>query len=251
MENRRYLTLRQNWARSCRASRVACIGWQRKFKLACHPRGRRGGRCSTSTCQPREREDPGSTIRIRISRVALAAFLELRLRRRDHETGYPVSRLKKSHIFLAVFWVSVRSTLRQITPAPHPASPRKEAGRGDGSRSSPRMRPKCHLVGGCEGTTVRAPSPRLFAGRGAVRGRAISRPGSCDARFSTNSQTALKRCVDLIPGFADRVRGYDTCWVELAMTARITLSKNRIRVGSKFSRSGSLRHERALRPTSP
>jgi len=27
------------------------------------------------------------------------------------------------------------------------------------------MRPKCHLVGGREVKSVRAPSPRLFAGR--------------------------------------------------------------------------------------
>jgi hypothetical protein len=118
LENRRCLTLRQNWARSCRASRVACVrrrpitiefdwtemplpslrgalatkqsrgrvlrpldclaglaitggelarlflrvalvSWQRKFKLTHYPRSRCGGPCSTSTCQPREREDSG------------------------------------------------------------------------------------------------------------------------------------------------------------------------------------------------
>ena len=57
---------------------VALVSWQRKFKLTHYPRGRWGGPCSTSTCQPREREDPGFHDRIRISRVALAAFLELR-----------------------------------------------------------------------------------------------------------------------------------------------------------------------------
>jgi len=53
--------------------------------------------------------------------------------------------------------------------------PAKRRGEGTASRSSVRMRPKCHLVGGREVMSVRAPSPRLFAGRGAVRGRAISR----------------------------------------------------------------------------
>ena len=67
---------------------------------------------------------------------------------------------------------------------PHCISPREEAGRGDGMpQFSTNAPPKHPLVGDREGTTVRAPSPRLFAGRGEVRGVAISRPGSCDARF--------------------------------------------------------------------
>jgi hypothetical protein len=53
---------------------------------------------------------------------------------------------------------------------PHSISPRKEAGRGDGKPRFPTRRPKRHLVGGREDTTFRAPSPRLCAGRGEVRG---------------------------------------------------------------------------------
>jgi hypothetical protein len=55
------------------------------------------------------------------------------------------------------------------------ASRPKRRGEGTASRGSVRMRPTCHLVRGREVTSVRAPSQRLFAGRGAMRGLAIGR----------------------------------------------------------------------------
>ena len=47
---------------------------------------------------------------------------------------------------------------RLITHAPHPASPRKRRGEGTASRSSVRMRPKCHLVGGSASATIPEPT---------------------------------------------------------------------------------------------
>jgi hypothetical protein len=82
--------------------------------------------------------------------------------------------------------------------------PAKRRGEGTASRGSLRMRPKCHLVGGSEGTTVRAPSPRLFAGRGAVRGPGDWPPG-CKHNCSRRTK-AEKLCA-----YDSRVREDDTC----------------------------------------
>jgi hypothetical protein len=119
----------------------------------------------------------------------------------------PAFTAKEVARLFSVLSACTRSRSRLITHAPHPASPRKEAGRGDGSRSSLRMPPKCHLVGDREGTAVRAPSPRLFAGRGAARGGAISRLGSRESRFSPNPQAVSKRSVNPITAFAGMTRG--------------------------------------------
>ena len=55
--------------------------------------------------------------------------------------------------------------------------PAKKRGEGDGKPQF-FLRSRCHLVRRREVTAVRAPSTRLFAGRGAVRGLAIGRTAS-------------------------------------------------------------------------
>ena len=82
--------------------------------------------------------------------------------------------------------------------------PAKRRGEGTASRSSVRMRPKCHLVGGREVTSVRAPSPRLFAGRGAVRGLAIGRTAS---NTIAAAEPRLKKLCASIAASAGMTRG--------------------------------------------
>jgi hypothetical protein len=98
---------------------------------------------------------------------------------------------------------------RPITPAPHPASPREEAGRGDGK---PRFRTNAHLVGCREVKSVRAPSPRFFAGRDSVRAWVIGRAAS---NTIAAADPRLKICMHTIAAYAGiQSRGtYSRVWM--------------------------------------
>jgi hypothetical protein len=77
------------------------------------------------------------------------------------------------------------------------------------------MRPKCHPVGGSEGTAVRAPSPRLFAGRGAVRGRVIGRTASnTTAKYGVKMLVWYEQYCDVIEAIAreKQLKAWERRW---------------------------------------
>jgi hypothetical protein len=74
-------------------------------------------------------------------------------------------------------------------------SPQRGAER-DGKPQFCKKARECHLVGSREGRRS-APAPRPFAGRGGMRGRAISRTAS---NTIAPAEPELKGCVDTIAG---------------------------------------------------
>jgi hypothetical protein len=130
-----------------------------------------------ASCHPRESESWGHDEAARNSRESCrtrrtAASLEEWWYSGCSRTRVANATIRCTHL-LAALSACLRSALRPITRAPHPTSPRKRRGEeaagaivatrklGIGMASSPFA---------VEPAALGAPSPRLFAGRGEVRG---------------------------------------------------------------------------------